>query len=116
MRGSDYHQAECIDVICQLHAEMGEFSEALRYFDEALAVCEASGDRYHEALALFGQAKAGSDRRSAQDLAGRTLQHFRELDAEEDGDVTAFLQTLEAGTLDADPPPASVADAVLPAR
>lgn len=150
MRGSDYHQARCLDVLCQLHAEMGESSEALRYgepglaaawrsrdvlleasilinlgvaehglgdagmalryFDEALAVCEASGDRYHEALALFGQAKAGSDRRSARDLAGRALQHFRELDAEEVGDVTAFLQTL-----DADPPPASVADTVLPA-
>jgi hypothetical protein len=38
------------------------------------------------------------------------------LDAEEVGDVTAFLQTLGAGTLDADPPPASVANAVLPAR
>jgi DNA-binding SARP family transcriptional activator/tetratricopeptide (TPR) repeat protein len=146
MRGSDYHQAGSLDVICQLHAEMGEFSEALRYgepglaaarrcrdvlleanilinlgvaehglgdatmalryFDEALVVCEASGDRYHEALALFGQAKAGSDPRSARDLAGRALRHFRDLDAEEVGDVTAFLQTLEARTLDADPPPA----------
>jgi tetratricopeptide (TPR) repeat protein len=154
MRGSDYHRAGCLDVICQLHAEMGEFSEALRYgepglaaarhcrdvlleanilinlgaaehglgdaemalryFDEALAVCEASGDRYHEALALLGQAKAGSDRQSARDLAGRALQHFRDLDAEEVDDVTAFLRTLEAGTLDADPPRGP--DAVLPAR
>ena len=73
---------------------LGDAGLALRYFDEALAVCEASGDRYHEALALFGQAKAGSDRRSARDLAGRALRHLRDLDAEEVGDVKAFLRTL----------------------
>lgn len=143
MRSSDYHQAGSLDVICELHAEMGEFGDALRYgapglaaarrcrdvlleanilinmgvaehglgndatalrhFEDALAVCAASGDRYHEALALFGLARAnlGADRRSAYDLAGRALRHFRELDAEEVADVTAFLRDLD----DADPPP-----------
>ncbi|WP_327071296.1 AfsR/SARP family transcriptional regulator [Kitasatospora sp. NBC_01302] len=28
--GSGYHEARCLDVLCELHAEMGEFDESLR--------------------------------------------------------------------------------------
>lgn len=76
---------------------LGNGSMALRYFQDALTVCVASGDRYHEALALFGLAKTqiDTDRQSAHDLASRALRHFQQLDAEEVGEVTAFLRALE---------------------
>jgi tetratricopeptide (TPR) repeat protein len=149
--GLEYYEAGCLDVLCQLHAELGRFEEslrhgipgltvarrcrnmlleanilinlgvaehglgnadmALRYFQDALSLCESSGDRYHEALALFGLAKvhrAGSAPQSARDLATRALVRLEELNAEEVADVTGFLHAL-----DGDSPPARAQD---PAR
>lgn len=82
---------------------LGHGEAAQRYFQDAVSLCAAGGDRYHEALALFGLAKvhrAGSDRRPARELATRALQRFQDLDAEEVADVTEFLRGL-----DVDPPP-----------
>jgi tetratricopeptide (TPR) repeat protein len=75
----------------------GDVETALRHFEEALAVCDACGDRYHEALALFGLARvhrARRDPKQAGDLAGRALQRFKDLDAEEAAEVAQFLSTL----------------------
>jgi DNA-binding SARP family transcriptional activator len=82
---------------------LGNAEAAQRYFQEAVSLCAAGGDRYHEALALFGLAKvhrAGADRRPARELATRALLRFQDLDAEEVADVTEFLRGL-----DVDPPP-----------
>jgi DNA-binding SARP family transcriptional activator/tetratricopeptide (TPR) repeat protein len=75
----------------------GEVETALGHFEEALALCGSGGDRYHEALALFGLARvhrARSDRPLAGDLAGRALQRLEDLEAEEVADVAQFLRTL----------------------
>ncbi|WP_370218060.1 BTAD domain-containing putative transcriptional regulator [Kitasatospora sp. GAS1066B] len=148
--GLAYYSAGCLDVLCELHAELGEFEEALRcgrpgltaarrcrnvlleanilinlgvaelgldnaeraqrHFQDALSVCESSGDRYHEAVALFGLAKVyrtGSARQAAHGLATRALRLLKELEAEEVADVMAFLRTLAA-----DLRPAAAEDAV----
>jgi tetratricopeptide (TPR) repeat protein len=142
--GMAYYEAGSLDVLSELHAELGDFEEslgygrlgltaarrcentlleanilinlgaaehglaraemALRYFQDALSLCEAGGDRYHEALALFGLAKvhrAGSAWQPARDLASRALARFEELDTEEVADVMEFLEALDALGLDA---------------
>ncbi|WP_369392463.1 BTAD domain-containing putative transcriptional regulator [Streptomyces sp. CG1] len=81
---------------------------ALRYFQDAVSLCESSGDHYHEGLALFGLAKvhrAGPNRRTAHDLATRALSRLEELGAEEIAEVTDFLRSLDAG-----PPPEPTED------
>jgi tetratricopeptide (TPR) repeat protein len=73
--------------------------QAQGHFQDAVALCGSGGDRYHEALALFGLAKvhrAGSAARPARELATRALLRLRELDAEEVADVTEFLHALDA--------------------
>ncbi|WP_078967003.1 AfsR/SARP family transcriptional regulator [Streptomyces sp. WM6378] len=83
---------------------------ALRYFQDALSLCESSGDHYHEALALFALAKvhrAGRARKTAHGLATRALLRLKGLDATETADITDFLRVLAA-----DPPPVPVADSM----
>ncbi|WP_239069455.1 BTAD domain-containing putative transcriptional regulator [Streptomyces sp. SID13588] len=139
--GSEYYAAGCLDVLCELHAELGEFEESLRcgrrglaaarrcrnvlleanilinlgvaehgrgnaerarrHLQDALSLCESSGDHYHEALALFGLAKVHrteSARQAAHDLANRALRLLKDLEAEEVADVTDFLHGLGAGS------------------
>jgi tetratricopeptide (TPR) repeat protein len=138
--GLDYYEAGCLDVLCELHAELGEFEESLRHgqsgleaarrcqnmlleanilinlgtarhglghdgvaqqhFEDALSLTESGGDRYHEALALFGLAKvhrAGLARERASDLASGALLRLEELGAEEVTEVRNFLGALVAG-------------------
>jgi tetratricopeptide (TPR) repeat protein len=81
-------------------AGLGRPAQALDYFDQAVAVSRDSGDRYHEALALFGTARlhrARSCEQSARHLAGQALMLLTGLGAEEVADVTAFLETEPAG-------------------
>lgn len=78
---------------------LGNADAAARDFQDAVALCASAGDRYHEALALFGLARAhraGSAWRPARELATRALQRLRDLDAEEVADVTEFLHGLDA--------------------
>lgn len=80
---------------------LGNVVQAQGYFQDAVALCGSGGDRYHEALALFGLAKvhrAGSAARPARELATRALLRLRELEAEEVADVTQFLDALDAET------------------
>jgi DNA-binding SARP family transcriptional activator/tetratricopeptide (TPR) repeat protein len=75
----------------------GETDTALGRYEEALALCGSGGDRYHEALALFGLARVHAeraDRPLAGELAGRALRRLKDLDAEEAADVAQFLRTL----------------------
>ncbi|MEY9874613.1 DNA-binding SARP family transcriptional activator [Streptacidiphilus sp. MAP12-33] len=72
---------------------------ALGRFRQALSVCEAGGDRYHEALALFGLARLhrdGSRRRPARGLATRAMVRLKELNAGELVEVRKFLRALDA--------------------
>ena len=87
---------------------LGHPESALCFFQDALSLCASNGDRYHEALALFGLAKMRSTqeaRQSAHDLASRALLRLRELDAVEVAAVTDFLEAMDAG-----PPSASGED------
>jgi DNA-binding SARP family transcriptional activator/tetratricopeptide (TPR) repeat protein len=68
---------------------LGRQAAAEETFGEALRISEDAGDRYHEALALFGLARVGSG--NAVDLARRALARFEALDAEEAAEVRAFL-------------------------
>lgn len=80
---------------------LGDAEAAERYFRDAVSLCAAGGDHYHEALARFGLAKvyrAGSAPQGARELATHALQQLRELDAEEVAEVTEFLQTLDDPT------------------
>lgn len=93
---------------------LGNTERARRHFQDALSLCESSGDHYHEALALFGLAKVlatvhrtGSAQQTAHGLATRALRLLKELQAEEVADVTDFLRALGAGS-----GPAPGADAV----
>ncbi len=89
---------------------LGNAEKALRYFRDALSLCESSGDRYHEALALFGLAKVyrtGSARQAAHGLATGALRLLEDLEATEVADVTDFLRALDAG-----PGPAPAEDSV----
>jgi tetratricopeptide (TPR) repeat protein len=139
--GLDYYAAGCLDVLCELHAELGAFENSLWYgrfgltaarrcrnalleanilinlgaaefglghaeaavgcFQDALSLCERTGDHYHEGLALFGLAKleraaAGRGRpAAARQLAERALLRLADLDAEEVADVREFVRALE---------------------
>ncbi|TGY76922.1 NB-ARC domain-containing protein, partial [Cellulomonas shaoxiangyii] len=82
-----------------------EHDVAEERFAQALRTCADIGDRYHEALALFGLARVRSGRgdaaaaAEARPLAERALVRFQELAAEEAGAVREFLAllTLEVG-------------------
>ena len=85
---------------------------ALGYYQDALSLCASSGDRYHEALALFGLARVlgtGAARdlaardTAARDMAARAQRRLRELGAEEVS-VTEFLRALDAAVRPAPPP------------
>ncbi|MEV6301356.1 BTAD domain-containing putative transcriptional regulator [Actinoplanes sp. NPDC051861] len=133
--GIDYYLATTHDVLCELHAELGQWAEAMRQglpgleyarrshshiveanlliniglarhglgnredaevtFGEALRISAEAGDRYHEALALFGLARVraagGVPEEAAAALARRALAHLEELNAEDAGEVRAFL-------------------------
>lgn len=89
---------------------LGRAGTALRHFQGALSLSESSGDRYHEALALFGLAKVHEARpahRPAHDLATRALRLLEQLGAEEVAEVTEFVRGL-----DAEPPSAGSRDSV----
>ncbi|MGL4175653.1 MAG: BTAD domain-containing putative transcriptional regulator [Dermatophilaceae bacterium] len=70
------------------------------YFHQALRLCASTGDRYHEALALFGlarirEAKEDAEaRREARDLAGQALTRFEQLGSEEVMVVREFCHHL----------------------
>ncbi len=66
---------------------LGRPAEAEETFREALRISEDAGDRYHEGLARFGLARLGA----GDDLARQALAAFEELDAEEAGEVRAWL-------------------------
>ncbi len=80
---------------------LGRQEEAEKAFGDALRISEDAGDRYHEALALFGLARVGvpahegADDGVAAGLARRALARFEELHAEEAAVVRAFLTSLE---------------------
>jgi DNA-binding SARP family transcriptional activator/tetratricopeptide (TPR) repeat protein len=78
---------------------LGQQEAAEETFAEALRISEDAGDRYHEALALFGLARAsatdGVRGKDSVDLARRALVRFDELHAEEAAEVRAFLAGLE---------------------
>lgn len=65
--------------------------EAEAAFAEALRISTDAGDRYHQAVALFGLAQVGAPGSDPQSLAHRALAVFDELNAEEAGEVRAFL-------------------------
>jgi DNA-binding SARP family transcriptional activator/tetratricopeptide (TPR) repeat protein len=69
---------------------LGRQAQAEETFARALRISEEAGDRYHEGLALFGLARAGA----GDGLARRALARFQEIDAEEAGEVRAFLAAL----------------------
>ncbi|WP_430789555.1 BTAD domain-containing putative transcriptional regulator [Actinoplanes sp. G11-F43] len=128
--GIDYYLAATRDVLCELYAETGHWSDAMRIgepglvyarrsqsqileanllinigrarfglgvpeaeeaFGEALRISEDAGDRYHQAVALFGLARVSGSADGAAELARRALARFEELDAEEAADVRSFL-------------------------
>ncbi len=66
---------------------LGRPAEAEETFREALRISEDAGDRYHEGLARFGLARLGAGGEQAR----RALAVFEELDAEEAGEVRAWL-------------------------
>ncbi len=73
---------------------LNQFGPARTAFRRALIITQGQRDRYHEALAEFGLARteyACDNVGLARTLAQRARQHFRELDAEEEGAVAAFL-------------------------
>ncbi|MDG4834712.1 BTAD domain-containing putative transcriptional regulator [Solwaraspora sp. WMMD1047] len=78
---------------------LGQQEAAEETFADALRISEDAGDRYHEALALFGLARAsasdGGGGKGSVDLARRALVRFDELHAEEAAEVRAFLAGLE---------------------
>src|SRR5262249_48064434 len=51
--GLDYYEAGCLDVLCELHAELGEFEEALRYGRPGLTVARRCQNRLLEANILI---------------------------------------------------------------
>ncbi|GIM96070.1 AfsR/SARP family transcriptional regulator [Paractinoplanes toevensis] len=69
---------------------LGRPAAAEETFGEALRISQDAGDRYHEGLALFGLARAGA----GAALARRALARFEEIDAEEAGEVRAYLAAL----------------------
>ncbi|MEU4239639.1 BTAD domain-containing putative transcriptional regulator [Actinoplanes sp. NPDC026619] len=69
---------------------LGRQELAEETFAQALRISEEAGDRYHEGLALFGLARLGA----GAGLARRALARFEELDAEEAGEVRAYLAAL----------------------
>ncbi|UZN03131.1 AfsR/SARP family transcriptional regulator [Cellulomonas sp. S1-8] len=141
--GDGYYEVASADVLCELSAELGEWRQAERYgepalalaraeghrvleanllvnlglaadglrdhdaaqqrFAQALDLCAAIGDRYHEALALFGLARVRTARdgrageEQARRDAERALRRFRQLGAEEAGAVQDFLARLSVG-------------------
>lgn len=80
---------------------LGDAERARRHFQDALSLCESTGDHYHEALALFGLAKVrrtGPAPQAAHDPATRALRLLEDLEAEEAADVTQFLRALSTGS------------------
>ncbi|MFI7100876.1 BTAD domain-containing putative transcriptional regulator [Streptomyces sp. NPDC050161] len=78
---------------------LGDAEAAGRCFEDALSLCVANGDRYHEALSLFGLARTrwlGQSRRSAEALAEQARDILAELDAMEFTGVAGLLDTLDA--------------------
>ncbi|MFD9811989.1 BTAD domain-containing putative transcriptional regulator [Streptomyces sp. NPDC059080] len=83
---------------------LGDTEAAGRYFQDALTLCSANGDRYHEALALSGLARmpwpTGSQR-SAEGLADQAREKVAELGMAEATAVTGLVAALDA--IDAGP-------------
>ncbi|GIF19604.1 DNA-binding SARP family transcriptional activator/tetratricopeptide (TPR) repeat protein [Actinoplanes tereljensis] len=69
---------------------LGRQPAAEKTFGQALRISQDAGDRYHEGLALFGLARVGA----GAALARRALARFEEIDAEEAGEVRAYLAAL----------------------
>lgn len=86
---------------------LGEHDTARRHFARVLDLCAQMGDRYHEALALFGLARGRAARDgpaggpAARRDAGRALALFQQLGAEEAGAVQDFLARLSVDAGDA---------------
>lgn len=85
--GSQILEANLLISLGRARAGLGRSDAAEATFGEALRISEDAGDLYHEGLALFGLAQV----RTGIDLARRALARFEELDAEEAGEVRAFL-------------------------
>ncbi|WP_308409357.1 AfsR/SARP family transcriptional regulator [Streptomyces pinistramenti] len=78
---------------------LGDTEAARRCFQDALSLCSANGDRYHEALALSGLARIPwpeESQRSAEDLADQAREKVAELGAAEAAAVTGLLDSLDA--------------------
>jgi tetratricopeptide (TPR) repeat protein len=88
------------------HGGLGDREAAGKAFTDALRVSQETGDRYHEALALFGSARVthqtGGTPAEARALAEQALTLFDELSSEEATEVRTFLTTVrphQPGTL-----------------
>ncbi|MEV7043756.1 BTAD domain-containing putative transcriptional regulator [Amycolatopsis sp. NPDC051061] len=85
--------------LAHAHRDLGDVAVAIRDYESALDVCGQRGDRYHEALALFGLAEL--HRREARlpearERAQRALDIFVGLDGEEADEMRTFLRELES--------------------
>ena len=94
--GSRLVEASLLINLGLARAGLGDAARAQRFLMRALHVTQATGDRYHEGLALLALARArlrvrAAGHETAAAMAKRALAQFQELAAEEAKDVLEFL-------------------------
>lgn len=96
---ADLLEANLLVNVGHAQRDLGYLEAAARDYQAALELCVRLGDRYHEALALFGLAelhRRGRATAKARDLACRALDIFVDLGGEEAGEARKFLVDLDA--------------------